>query len=87
MEVPVILFVIAFVTVLGYFVVRFVKYGGLRFVIRVLALDDGRIVLEQSSRTMLSASMNGISMRADDADRLIRLLQQARATSTGMQPG
>jgi hypothetical protein len=98
MPAPEILFTVVFLTVVGFFVVRFVKYGGrvirtlgdvevLRYgstksVIRALLLEDGRIVLEQSSRAMLAASMSGIPMAPSDADQLIHFLQQARANPT-----
>ena len=103
MPAPEILFAIVFLTVFGFFIVRFVKYGGLRgalyggrvvetfgdvevsrygstkTVLRVLLLEDGRIVLEQSSRAVLAASMSGFPMSPSEAERLIQFLQQARA--------
>ncbi len=106
MEVPVILFAVAFVTVAGFFITRLVKYGSFRGAlygarviatfgdvevqrngstatsIRVHALEDGRIVLEQSTRALLAYRADGIPMGPIDADRLIHYLQQARATPT-----
>jgi hypothetical protein len=46
--------------------------------LRVHLLADGRIVVEQSSRALVAASVSGIPMQPIDADRLIVLLQQAR---------
>jgi hypothetical protein len=102
MGIPETLFFVAFATVAGWFLYRFVRHGGLRGVLygsavsrtvgevevahygstrtilRVHVLEDGRIVLEQSTRALLAASMNGHPLTADQADRLIFLLQQAR---------
>ena len=47
--------------------------------LRVHVLEDGQIVLEQSSRALLAASMNGTPLTVTEADRLIALLQQARS--------
>ena len=54
------------------------QVSGVKHTLRVHVLENGRIVLEQSSRTMLSASLHGLPMTTDDADRLVSLLQQAR---------
>lgn len=56
------------------------RTGTMKSVMRVLVLDDGRIVLEQSSRALLAASMSGIPMNPANADQLIQFLQLARAT-------
>jgi hypothetical protein len=93
---------IAILSVIAYFVYRFIKHGGWRgalygstvvktfgdlqlpgqagstISLRVHVLEDGRIILEQSARALLAASVNGISMGVLDADQLIKLLQQAR---------
>jgi hypothetical protein len=103
MRIPVSLFLAAFATVAGWFIYRFVRYGGLRgalygsavsrtvgeveiehygstrTTLRVHVLEDGRIVLEQSTRALLAASMTGHPMTAGQADHLISLLQQARS--------
>ena len=55
------------------------RYAGATTTLRVHLLEDGRIVLEQSSRAMLSASMSGIPMGPIDADQFIQLLQRARS--------
>jgi len=47
--------------------------------LRVHVLENGQIVLEQSSRALLAASMNGTPLSTDETDRLIALLQQARS--------
>jgi hypothetical protein len=97
------LFPLVFVAIAGYFLYRFVKYGGLRGVLygstvartigeiplprragttttlRVHILEDGRIVLEQSSRALLAASISGLPMNSADVDRLIALLRQPRS--------
>jgi hypothetical protein len=102
---PEILFAIAFITVVGFFVFRAVKYGGLRgalyggrvvetfgdvevsrygstrTLLRVLLLEDGRIVLEQSTRAVLAVSLSGFPMVPSEADQLIQFLQQARASA------
>ena len=58
------------------------RFGGARTILRVHVLEDGRIVLEQSSRATLAASVSGIPMGPFDVDQLIHFLQQARATPT-----
>jgi hypothetical protein len=47
--------------------------------LRVHILDNGQIVLEQSSRATLGASLSGLPLSSDETDRLIALLQQARS--------
>jgi hypothetical protein len=47
--------------------------------LRVHVLEDGRIILEVSSRATLAATMHGYPMSADNTAQLIALLQQARA--------
>ncbi len=47
--------------------------------LRVHILDDGQIVLEQSSRAALGASLSGLPLTSAETDRLIALLQQARS--------
>jgi hypothetical protein len=47
--------------------------------LRVHILENGQIVLEQSSRAALGASLSGIPLSAAEADSLVALLQQARA--------
>lgn len=47
--------------------------------LRVHVLEDGRIVIEYSTREALGAAMGGMPLSTADADRLIVLLQQARA--------
>ena len=47
--------------------------------LRVHVLENGQIVLEQSSRAALGASLSGIPISTAETDRLIALLQQARA--------
>ena len=58
------------------------RTGTMKSVMRVHVLDDGRIVLEQSSRALLAASMSGVPMNPVNVDQLISFLQQARATPT-----
>lgn len=48
-------------------------------ILRVQVLEDGRIVLEYSTREALGASVGGTPLSTADADRLIALLQQARS--------
>jgi hypothetical protein len=47
--------------------------------LRIHVLENGQIVLEQSSRAALGASLSGMPLSTAEADRLIALLQQARA--------
>lgn len=55
------------------------RYAGATTTLRVHLLEDGRIVLEQTSRALLSVSLRGIPMGPIDADQLIKLLQRARS--------
>ncbi len=48
-------------------------------IIRVHVLEDGRIVMEYSTREALGAAVGGMPLSAAEADRLIDLLQQARS--------
>ena len=59
--------------------IQLARFAGATSTLRVHLLEDGRIVLEQSSRAMLAASMRGIPMGPIDADQLIKLLQRARS--------
>ena len=47
--------------------------------LRVHVLENGKVVLEHSSRALLSASLNGNTLSQSETDRLIALLQQARS--------
>jgi hypothetical protein len=47
--------------------------------LRVHVLEDGRIVLEETTRASLSIAMTGTTMSPAETDRLLGLLQQARA--------
>lgn len=95
-------FLIPFVVVVGFFVYRFLKHGGMRGMLygsgvartvgevqlerrrgmtttlRVHVLENGEVVLEQSSRALLAASINGVPLSSTEADRLIALLKEAR---------
>jgi len=55
------------------------RSSGATTTLRVHVLEDGRIILEVSSRATLSATMHGYPMSADNTGQLIALLQQARA--------
>jgi hypothetical protein len=103
MPIPESLFFAVFAIVAGWFIFRFVKYGGLRgalygsaiartvgelalddpgtvrTTLRVHVLEDGRTVLEVSSRTSLSIRMMGYPMTSGNVDELVALLQGARA--------
>ena len=46
--------------------------------LRVQVLEDGRIILEFSTREALGASVGGMPLSTSEADQLIALLQQAR---------
>jgi hypothetical protein len=48
-------------------------------ILRVQVLEDGRIVIEYSTREALGAAVGGTPLSTADADRLITLLQQARS--------
>jgi hypothetical protein len=48
-------------------------------ILRVHVLEDGRVVIEYSTREALGAGVGGMPLSATEADRLIALLQQARA--------
>ena len=47
--------------------------------LRVHVLENGQIILEQSSRALVAASVSGMPLTAAQADALISLLQQARS--------
>lgn len=47
--------------------------------LRVHRLEDGRIILEVSSRATMAASLHGYPMSVGNAGDLIELLQQARS--------
>ncbi len=49
-------------------------------ILRVHALEDGRIVIEYSTREALGAAVGGMPLSAQEADQLIALLQQARTS-------
>ena len=55
------------------------RSSGATTTLRVHVLEDGRIILEVSSRATLAATMHGYPMSADNTGQLIALLQQARA--------
>lgn len=102
MPMPESLFFVVFAGFAGYFVYRYVKYGGFRgalygsaiartvgevqlqgsssstTTLRVHLLEDGRIILEVSSRATMAATLNGYSMTVSNAGELAELLQQAR---------
>lgn len=46
--------------------------------LRVHVLEDGRIILEVSSRATMSATLHGYPMTVGNAGELAELLQQAR---------
>lgn len=46
--------------------------------LRVHLLEDGRIILEVSSRATMAATLNGYPMTVGNAGELAELLQQAR---------
>jgi hypothetical protein len=46
--------------------------------LRVHVLEDGRIILDVSSRQTLSATLHGYPMTVGNAGELVELLQQAR---------
>ena len=46
---------------------------------RVHVLENGKIVLEHSSRALLAASVNGTPLSPAETAQLIALLQQARS--------
>ena len=52
---------------------------GVTTTLRVHVLEDEKIVLEQSSRALLSGSISGTPMTPDQADRLADLLRRARS--------
>src|SRR5262245_50208326 len=52
---------------------------GITTTLRVHVLENGKVVLEQSSRALLSASLNGNLLSQSEAERLIALLQQAKS--------
>jgi hypothetical protein len=47
--------------------------------LRVHVLENGKVVLEHSSRALLSASLNGNTLTQGETERLIALLLQARS--------
>ena len=55
------------------------RSSGMTTTLRIHVLEDGRIVLEISSRAMLAAKLQGYPMSADNTQQLIAMLQQARA--------
>ncbi len=55
------------------------RVSGATHTLRVHVLENGKIVLELKSRTMLSASLHGYPMTTDNAGQLVALLQQARS--------
>ncbi len=46
--------------------------------LRVHLLEDGRIILEVSSRATMAATLHGYPMTVGNAGELVELLQQAR---------
>jgi hypothetical protein len=102
MPIPESLFFVVFAGFVGYFVYRYVKYGGFRgalygsaiartvgevelqgpssatTTLRVHLLEDGRIILEVSSRATMAATLHGYPMTVGNAGELVELLQQAR---------
>lgn len=58
--------------------VKLERASGATTTLRVHVLENGRIILEVSSRAMLAAALHGYPMTTDNTDRLIALLQQAR---------
>ena len=52
---------------------------GVTTTLRVHVLENGKIVLEHSSRALLAVSMNGTPLSSAETDRLIALLKQARS--------
>ena len=46
--------------------------------LRVHLLEDGRIILEVSSRATMAATLHGYPMTVSNAAELVELLQQAR---------
>lgn len=55
------------------------RSSGMTTTLRVHVLEDGRVIMEISSRAMLAAKLQGYPMSADNTQQLIALLQQARA--------
>jgi hypothetical protein len=55
------------------------RWMGTTTTLRVHVLENGKIVLENSSRAFLAASISGTPLSTSQADRLIALLQQARS--------
>jgi hypothetical protein len=54
------------------------RYLGAHTTLRVHVLANGRIVLEESRRQLLAASMRGTTLTRAETDQLIGLLQLAR---------
>lgn len=53
------------------------KRGGANNVLRVHQLENGEIVVEQSSKAILAASVQGFPMQPSQALQLIQSLQEA----------
>ena len=60
--------------------IELLRKMGSSMMLRVHVLEDGRIVIEQSARAPLAASISGIPLSTTETDRLIAMLQQARSS-------